>query len=151
MWIADNDGKPIRDFGGFGGTVFKMRYANDGKSLVACSGDKTIGVFSPTGSAVRKLQGHKDWVYSIAISRDGKTIASGSWDGEVKLWNAADGKEIRSFIVRLDTRRRRRVNGAEDRVRVRQRSSQIGCTSGGIAVDWPLGPSGTRDRSIARQ
>ena len=99
MWSADNDGKPIRDFGGFGGTVFKMRYANDGKSLVACSGDKTIGVFSPTGSAVRKLQGHKDWVYSIAISRDGKTIASGSWDGEVKLWNAADGKEIRSFTA----------------------------------------------------
>ena len=54
---------------------------------------------APTGSQVRKLQGHNDWVYSLAISRDGKTIASGSWDGEVKLWNLADGKLIRSFIA----------------------------------------------------
>ncbi len=99
VWSPDNDGKPIRDMGGFGGTVFKVRYASDGKSLVACSGDKTIIAFSATGSQVRKLQGHNDWVYSLAISRDGKTIASGSWDGEVKLWNFADGKLIRSFIA----------------------------------------------------
>ena len=56
-------------------------------------------MFSATGSQIRKLQGHKDWVYSLAISRDGKTIASGSWDGEVRLWNSADGKLIRSFIA----------------------------------------------------
>ncbi len=99
VWSPDNDGKPIRDMGGFGGTVFKLRYAGDGKSLVACSGDKTIIVFSATGSQVRKLQGHNDWVYSLAISPDGKTIASGSWDGEVKLWNATDGKVIRSFVA----------------------------------------------------
>jgi WD40 repeat protein len=85
--------------GGFGGTVFKLRYTSDGKTLVACSGDKAIIVFSATGSQVRKLQGHNDWVYSLAISRDGKTIASGSWDGEVKLWNFADGKLIRTFIA----------------------------------------------------
>ena len=99
VWSPDNDGKPIRNMGGFAGTVFKLRYAGDGKSLVACSGDKMVIVFSPTGSVTRKLQGHKDWVYSVAISRDGKTIASGSWDGEVKLWNAADGKVIRSFVA----------------------------------------------------
>ena len=28
--------------------------------------------------------------------RDGKTLASGSWDGEVRLWNLADGKPIRN-------------------------------------------------------
>ena len=30
---------------------------------------------------------------------DGKTIASGSWDGEVRLWNLADGKPVRNFIA----------------------------------------------------
>jgi WD40 repeat protein len=99
VWNPDNDGKAVRDIGGFGGTVFKLRYSSDGKSLVACSGDKGVVVFSATGSQLRKLQGHKDWVYSLAISRDGKTVASGSWDGEVKLWNLADGKLIRSFIA----------------------------------------------------
>ncbi len=40
VWNPDSDGKPIRDMGGFGGTVFKLRYTPDGKSLLACSGDK---------------------------------------------------------------------------------------------------------------
>jgi WD40 repeat protein len=99
VWNPDNDGKAIRDMSGFGGTVFKLRYTPDGKNLIACSGDKTVGVYTPTGSQVRKLQGHNDWIYSLAISRDGKTVASGSWDGDVKLWNMADGKLIRSIVA----------------------------------------------------
>jgi WD40 repeat protein len=99
VWNPDGDGKAIREIAGFGGTVFKLRYTPDGKNLLACSGDKAIGVYSPTGSQVRKLQGHNDWVYSLAISRDGKTVASGSWDGEVRLWNLADGKLIRTIIA----------------------------------------------------
>ena len=99
IWNPDNDGKAIRDIAGFGGTVFKLRYTPDGKSLIACSGDKSVGVYSLTGSQIRKLQGHNDWIYSLAISRDGKTVASGSWDGEVKLWNLADGKLIRTIIA----------------------------------------------------
>jgi WD40 repeat protein len=58
-----------------------------------------VSVLSASGSQIRKLQGHNDWIYSLAISRDGKSVASGSWDGEVKLWNLADGKLIRSFIA----------------------------------------------------
>ena len=46
VWNPDNDGKAIRDIGGFGGTVFKLRYTPDGKNLIACSGDKTVGVYS---------------------------------------------------------------------------------------------------------
>ena len=71
-----------------------------GKELAACSSDKSVRVFNPTsGSLVRTLAGHTDWVYSVAISRDGKSIASGSWDGEVRLWNFADGKAARTIVA----------------------------------------------------
>ncbi len=40
---------------------------------------------------------HPAAVSAIAFSPDGKTIASGAWDQTVRLWNVADGKEIRSF------------------------------------------------------
>jgi WD domain, G-beta repeat/Planctomycete cytochrome C len=99
IWNPDNDGKSIREIGGFGGTVFKLRYSPDGKTLLACSADKLVSVFDAKGSQIRRLQGHRDWIYSVAISRDGKTAASGSWDGEVRLWNLADGKLIRAFIA----------------------------------------------------
>ena len=67
--------------------------------MVAVSGDKTIHIFDVKGSQLRKLQGHNDWIYALAVSPDSKTVASGSWDGEVKLWNLADGKLKKTVIA----------------------------------------------------
>ena len=35
----------------------------------------------------------------MAFSPDSKTLASGSCDGEVRLWNLADGKPGQTFIA----------------------------------------------------
>lgn len=37
------------------------------------------------------LRGHKDWVHAIAFSPDGKTLASGSYDRTIRLWNVSTG------------------------------------------------------------
>ena len=34
---------------------------------------------------VRTLTGHSVWVYAIAISPDNQTLASGSYDGTIKI------------------------------------------------------------------
>jgi len=36
-------------------------------------------------------------VRSLAFSPDGRTIASGSFDNTIKLWDAAGGNEIRTL------------------------------------------------------
>ena len=99
VWDPDDDGKQVRTIGRFGGAVFKLQYTPDGKELVACSADKTVRVFDANGGPSRTLQGHADWIYTFAISPDGKTVASGSWDGEVRLWNLADGKPLRTILA----------------------------------------------------
>ncbi len=43
------------------------------------------------------LTGHSNWVWSVAFSPDGKTLASGSRDKTIKLWELGTGKQIRTL------------------------------------------------------
>ena len=39
------------------------------------------------------FRGHADQIMSVAFSPDGKTLASGCWDGVMKLWDLSSGQE----------------------------------------------------------
>src|SRR5258708_29738399 len=60
--------------------------------------DNTVKLWDvETGKEKATLKGHKRWVISLAFSRDGKTLASGSWDNTIKLWDTATWTEERTF------------------------------------------------------
>ncbi|MCI5161573.1 MAG: WD40 repeat domain-containing protein, partial [Candidatus Electrothrix sp. AX5] len=46
------------------------------------------------GRQLALLKGHEDWVFSAALSSNGKTVVSASRDKTVRLWDIESGKEL---------------------------------------------------------
>jgi WD40 repeat protein len=55
-----------------------------------------------SGKLRRTLKGHDSYVFSIAVSRNGKTLISGSADKSVKLWNVQTGRTKQTFTGHSD-------------------------------------------------
>jgi WD40 repeat protein len=75
--------------------AFSVAVSPDDK-LIFSAGDGTAKVWdAATGKEMLALKGdgQTSYVQSVAISRDGKRIVSGSRDSTVKVWDAATGQE----------------------------------------------------------
>lgn len=49
---------------------------------------------------LRELTGHQDWIWGLALSRDGKTLVTGDDAGVVIVWDVPTGKELRRWKVK---------------------------------------------------
>ena len=66
--------------------------------IVSGNGDGTIHLLNQgDGKIIKVLDGHLGPVWSVAVSRDGRTIASGGSDGTIKLWNVYSGQLVRTL------------------------------------------------------
>ena len=51
-----------------------------------------------SGVCAQTLEGHNNWVESVAFSLDGRQIASGSCDDIIKVWDRESGACVQTFI-----------------------------------------------------
>ncbi|HEY9614739.1 hypothetical protein [Allocoleopsis sp.] len=51
----------------------------------------------PTWSFLNTLTGHSDWIHALAITPDGQTLVSGSFDKTIKVWQLATGELLHTL------------------------------------------------------
>ena len=92
------DAKQAREIA-LGGEVFRITMQGDGTAFSG-SADKFARQHNLTnGAQVKQFGPHEDWVYASSYHAASKRVASGSHDGQVRIWNYDDGKELIKFIA----------------------------------------------------
>jgi WD40 repeat protein len=88
--------------------VYCVAWTADGKEILSGSFDRSMKLWNASdGKLIREFKGykekesekgHRDGIFSLAISPDGKLVVSGSSDRSIKLWNMADAKVVRELV-----------------------------------------------------
>jgi hypothetical protein len=77
-------------------------FSQDGKLVFIGKVDGTLRVLDATsGRILRDFPGHTEAIYSLALSPDGSTLASGSNDSTVLLWQVADLRKPATAVMKL--------------------------------------------------
>ena len=93
------EAKKLEEVKGFDDEVFRLVVSSN--SVFSCGADKKVRQHSlaKKPELVRTFSGHEDVVYAIAYHEASGRLASGSFDGEVRIWDVSDGKVVRSFVA----------------------------------------------------
>jgi WD40 repeat protein len=88
--------------------VYSVAWSPDGKQVVSASLDRTLKPWdAAAGTLVREFKaykprdfekGHREGVFTVAFSPDGKTIASGGSDRTIKIWDVGNANVLRECL-----------------------------------------------------
>jgi hypothetical protein len=73
--------------------VTAVEFAQDGK-IVSAGRDKLTKLWDGNGGAIRDFPAFGDLAMEVAITHDSGRIIAGDWLGEVRLWEAADARQV---------------------------------------------------------
>jgi len=100
LWDAAS-GEPRESFKEISQPALAVAFSPDGEFVAVAMGDATrptkkgsARLFDRAGHPQFNLEGHDRVVSAVAFAPDGSTLATGSADESIKLWNVSSGKEI---------------------------------------------------------
>jgi WD40 repeat protein len=138
LWDLDT-GKELLDLKGHLAGVFDAVFTPDGRQALtaAAEPDSSVRLWDlDTGSLVRRFEGHHATVRKIALSPDGRLVASGGWEGMVRVWDVATAQCLNVY----------QAGGRVEGVAFSPDGQQIlaGNQSNGLRL-WELGTGQVRD------
>ncbi len=99
LWPWTESAGRVPRLRGHAGGVTGVAFLPPGDRLVSCGRDRALHLWDVDQGTIRSsLHGHADAVLGLAVSGDGRTLASaGGWDRTVRLWDVAQAQELWSL------------------------------------------------------
>jgi WD40 repeat protein len=100
--VIGDDFNRIRGYKPMPGRIFAVDFNADGGKFVAGSSTGSTGAAriygTDDGNLLHELPGHSRGVFAVAFSPDGKQVATGGFEGKVRLFNAETGALEKEFF-----------------------------------------------------
>ena len=144
---------------GLSDRIMALRFLPDGKQLLAADGhvseEGTVRVIEvETGTVTASWLAHSDTIFDLALSRDGKLLATAGGDRLVKIWDLATRKEVAKLeghtaqvlAVAFDEKATQLISGGADQelklwdVKTKERINSLGKRSAAVtSLAWVTG------------
>lgn len=99
--IGDDFNK-LKAYPALPGRIFSLEFNADGSRFVAGSSNATSGaarIYDTNDAKVlHELAGHTAGVFAVAFRPDGKQVATGGFDGKVRLFDVETGMLVKEFV-----------------------------------------------------
>ncbi|MCA9050181.1 MAG: hypothetical protein KDA89_15705, partial [Planctomycetaceae bacterium] len=92
LWEME-EGKNLKSWGAHGGGTTSMEFCRDGR-IVSCGRDKVSKLWDQNGAQQIAFEAFSDLALQVSHCDETNRVIAGDWTGEIRVWNAADGKRL---------------------------------------------------------
>lgn len=106
--------------------IHQLLFVDDEHCLLSATADRVIRKWNARdGSPLCDLTGHRSAVTWMMASRDGRTLITGSYGGEVMFWHLATGELLAELDLELNGVGEMLLSPAEDRLVIFQHGANV--------------------------
>ena len=91
----------IRPYAAMSGSIYDVRFNQDGSRVVACSSIDGLGQIrvyqTDDAKQLLNIDVPEGGLFTVDFAPDGKTIVAGGFEGNVRIYNAESGELLKSF------------------------------------------------------
>ena len=92
LWEMEN-GKAVKSWGSHGGGAMSVEFCRDGR-IVSCGRDRTTKIWDGNGKQQRAFEAFGEMALKVSFCDETNRVVAGDWHGNIRVWNAADGKRL---------------------------------------------------------
>jgi WD40 repeat protein len=89
----------IRQLANQEGAIFALDWSPDGRFVAVAGAGPTVNIYdAATGQPSASCKGHTAGIYTIAFAADSTHLATGGFDGQVRIYKTDDCALVKSFV-----------------------------------------------------